>query len=74
MYSVRKNNVLDAIFSLFRTLFVCIVLTAGALYFSQDATDLVLTPISNMLNKIKLISKNPLMAAEMEEKQAMLDL
>jgi len=35
-----------------RTLFVCLVLTLGALMFSKDANDLALRPIERMIDKV----------------------
>ena len=35
--NLEKDSELNAILSLFRTIFVCFVLTAAALYFSSDA-------------------------------------
>lgn len=50
-----------------RTLFVCIVLSVGSIFFTNDANNLVLNPIDRMLEKVKLISTNPLAAANSEE-------
>ncbi len=72
VYDIRADNFLDAQLGIGRTIFVCIVLTAGALYFSKDAHELVLHPIENMLEKVKRIAKNPLEAAQMEENEALL--
>ena len=71
VYDGRYDNRLDAALGIGRTIFVCVVLTAGALYFSKDAHDLVLHPIENMLEKVKRIAKNPLEAAQMEENEAL---
>jgi len=71
IYDGRADNSLDAALGIARTIFVCIVLTMGALYFSKDANDLVLHPIENMLEKVKRIAKNPLEAAQMEENEAL---
>jgi hypothetical protein len=43
------------------------VLVAGAVLFSKDANDLVVTPIERMLVKVRRISQNPLEAAQIEE-------
>jgi hypothetical protein len=40
--------------------FVCIVLTLGAIYFNKDANKLVVTPIERMIDRVKRIAKNPL--------------
>lgn len=63
IYDDVENANLNAFFSISRTVFVCIVLTTAALYFTQDATDLVLQPIEDMLLKIRKIASNPLEAA-----------
>jgi len=42
------------------------VLTIASIYFSDDANKLVLNPIERMLEKVKLIAKNPLAAASDE--------
>lgn len=36
--------------------------------FNQDVEEYILEPIEKMLEKVKRISKNPLEAAQMEEK------
>lgn len=48
------------------------VLTGGALLFSRDASNLVVTPIEQMLKRVKRIAKNPLKAVQMEEKEALI--
>lgn len=62
----------NAILSVIRTIFVCIVLASASLIFSKDATDLVLTPIENMLRKINNITENPMKARKIEEEEAFL--
>lgn len=47
------------------------MLAGAAIIFSKDATDLVLTPLENMLKKINNITKNPLEARKIEEDEAM---
>ena len=54
-YSTQKSAILNAILSIFRTLFVCIVLSAASFYFINDANKLVLNPIERMLEKVRLI-------------------
>ena len=53
-----------------RTLFVCLVLSIGSYYFTNDANVLVLNPIERMLEIVKLIAKNPLAAASDEVQKA----
>ena len=52
--------------SFFKTIFVCMVLTFGALMFSKDANDLALRPIERMIDKVNKIAKNPVKATELE--------
>ena len=59
----RTNNDLDAILSMFRTVFVSIVLSSGAVLFTRDVDTLILTPIENMMKKVRRIADNPLEAA-----------
>ena len=40
-----------------------VVLGAGAMLFSKDVEDYVVTPIESMLSKVNRIAKNPLEAA-----------
>ncbi len=61
---------MNAILSIFRTLFVCMVLSAASYYFINDANKLVLNPIERMLEKVRLIQRNPLAAASDEVQQA----
>jgi len=70
-FDQRDDTHLNAILGIGRTLFVTIVLTAAALYFSKDSNDLVLAPIESMLSKVKRIAENPLAAAQIEEEEAL---
>jgi hypothetical protein len=46
------------------------VLSIASIFFTNDANVLVLGPIERMLEKVKLIAKNPLAAASDEVEQA----
>ena len=61
---------MQSILSICRTLFVCIVLSIASIFFTNDANILVLGPIERMLEKVKLIARNPLAAASDEVDQA----
>jgi hypothetical protein len=65
-----KENKQVAILGICRTIFICIVLAIASIYFSNDATVLVLNPIERMLEKVRLIAKNPLAAASDEIESA----
>lgn len=67
MLAVLDNSSIEetkALMSFFKTIFVCIVLTFGALMFSKDANDLALRPIERMIDKVNKIAKNPIQATE----------
>lgn len=46
------------------------MLSIASIYFAMDATTLVLQPIERMLEKVKMISRNPLAAASDEIENA----
>ncbi len=48
----KAESNLNAILGIIRTSFVIFLLVVGAIFFSQDANDLVVTPIENMLAKV----------------------
>jgi hypothetical protein len=53
-----------------RTSFIIFVLGISSIYFTSDAQKLVLDPLERMIEKIKAISKNPLVAATEEVNEA----
>lgn len=59
----QANIKLNAVFGIFRTIFVCVVLIISSIYFSKDTNELVVRPIEIMLEKVKKIANNPLEAA-----------
>ena len=63
IFDLRPNTRLDAGLGMCRTIFICIILTGGALFFSKDTNELVIRPIEKMIEKVKRIAKNPLEAA-----------
>jgi len=69
-YSTAAYTKIESIVNICRTLFVCLVLSVCAIYFQQDANNLVLIPIERMLEKVRLIAKNPLVAASDEVEKA----
>jgi hypothetical protein len=48
----KDESNLNAILGIIRTSFVIAILVTGAIFFSKDANDLVVTPIENMLAKV----------------------
>ncbi|CAD8085296.1 unnamed protein product [Paramecium primaurelia] len=62
-------NKINAILSIFQTVFVCIVLALSAVLFNKDVTELIIEPIETMIQKIELIANNPLEAVNIEEQE-----
>ena len=60
------SNQIQSILSISRTIFVCVVLSVASIMFTSDANRLLLSPIERMLEKVKLIAKDPLAAASDE--------
>lgn len=48
----RQLSRLQSYLNIGRTLFICMVLTCGAMLFSKDANDLALRPIERMIDKV----------------------
>ena len=63
VYSTKQNASTTSLLNITRTIFVCLVLAAASIVLTNDANRLVLTPIERMLEKVKLIAKDPLAAA-----------
>jgi hypothetical protein len=63
VFDIRKTSQMTAGFGIGTTLFVCFVLASGAMLFTKETQDLVITPIETMIIKVNRISMNPLLAA-----------
>jgi hypothetical protein len=59
-FDLRADTRLEAGLNIAKTVFVCIVLALGAIFFTKDANDLVLIPIERMIDRVKRLAKNPL--------------
>lgn len=73
VFDLRKTSRLNAGLGIARTVFICVVLAGGAIFFSKDANDLVIGPIEAMMQKVNKIAENPLVAAQEEENQALVE-
>lgn len=71
VFDFTYTTKLAAALGLVRSVFVCAVLSLGAVFFSRDATFLVIRPIEGMIRKVNRIAKNPLEAAQEEENEAL---
>ena len=69
VWSLRFQTQLESVLNLCRTIFICILLSIASIYFTKDANKLVLEPLERMIEKVRIIAKNPLAAAtgELEE-------
>lgn len=63
VYSIKNQINLESTINILRTLFICIVLSIASFYFTKDAQELVLDPLERMIEKVKIISQNPMSAA-----------
>jgi hypothetical protein len=54
------------------TIFVVFVLGAGTLILSRVTQEMVITPIEEMMTKVKRISENPLKAQQDEENEQLI--
>jgi len=70
VHDLRKFTKTAAILSIVTTLAICIVLATGSLLLSKVTQDLVLSPIEDMMSKVKEITRNPIQAAQQAEEDA----
>ena len=69
-YSTRAALEAESIINIARTLFIVVILALGSILFTQDAQRLVLDPLERMIEKVRLIAQNPLIAASEDINQA----
>lgn len=65
VFDVRPWVIRAAVYNIFTTFFICLILAAGAMVFSHDANVLVLQPIESMIAKVQKIRANPLYAMKL---------
>lgn len=73
VYDMRYYTQLQAGLGIIQTFIVCIILSAGALYFQKITHDLVISPIELMIERVNHISKDPLQAAIEEEERLLFE-
>jgi len=69
IYDLRYPTKVQAVCGLGTTFLVCMVLGSGAMIFSKLTTDLVITPIEDMIDRVNSITEDPIKAAHMEEER-----
>jgi hypothetical protein len=71
VFNSRSSLQLLSGLSICRTLFVCLILALGSVFFRKDASDVIIGPVLMMIEKIRRIATNPLEAASKEDKEAL---
>ena len=72
VFDLRRDSKLQALLSICTTIFVVFVLGAGTLILSRVTQEMVITPIEEMMTKVKRISENPLKAQQDEENEQLI--
>eukprot|EP00746_Dinoflagellata_sp_MGD_P079291 gnl/MRDRNA2_/MRDRNA2_31686_c0_seq1.p1 gnl/MRDRNA2_/MRDRNA2_31686_c0~~gnl/MRDRNA2_/MRDRNA2_31686_c0_seq1.p1 ORF type:complete len:702 (+),score=116.22 gnl/MRDRNA2_/MRDRNA2_31686_c0_seq1:145-2250(+) len=68
-FDKRRAVRLEAILNMMQTIFICIVLGFGALFFAKDSNALLLTPIERMIAKMEKIRDDPLQAVRLGDEE-----
>lgn len=66
-YSVKTFNQYEAMINIARTIMVCILLVVSSYIINRDATRLVLDPIERMVERVRIVAKNPMALCSEEE-------
>ena len=69
VFNYKYANKLNALLSLIKTILSCMILYFGNLWFSIDLSKMLLDPTDAMVERVKLISDNPLQVIHDEEKK-----
>lgn len=69
-YSTKSYTRVESILNIARTTTVVIILSLSSISFTKDAQEMVLDPLERMIEKVKLIAKNPLIATSEEVNEA----
>ena len=64
IFDLRYDTRLTSLLNICRTIYICFALMIGLIYFSKDAENLVIKPIEQMLERVKIIARNPIAASE----------
>ena len=66
---MRSKANLASKLTIILTSIICLILILGGYVFSKITSDLVITPVEDMIMKIQEITKDPLKAAHEEEQK-----
>lgn len=67
IYSIKESNQYDSLINIGRTIMVCLLLTISSYIINKDATTLVLDPIERMIERIRIVAKNPMALCSEED-------
>ena len=73
IYDLTTEVKLQAALGLVTTILVCTMLGSGAMLFSKLTTDLVISPIEDMIERVNKITADPLGAAHQEEERLLFE-
>ena len=73
IYDLTQEVQLQAALGLVTTILVCTMLGSGAMLFSKLTTDLVISPIEDMIERVNKITADPLGAAHQEEERLLFE-
>eukprot|EP00241_Pyramimonas_parkeae_P000821 CAMPEP_0114273940 /NCGR_PEP_ID=MMETSP0058-20121206/29452_1 /TAXON_ID=36894 /ORGANISM="Pyramimonas parkeae, CCMP726" /LENGTH=978 /DNA_ID=CAMNT_0001393603 /DNA_START=127 /DNA_END=3064 /DNA_ORIENTATION=+ len=59
-FDIKSQSRLGAVLNILQTIYVCLVLGVGAMFFSKDANRLVLEPIERIFGRVRLMSDHPM--------------
>lgn len=70
VFNLRQQSQLQAATNIARTIFIALILAISTMCFAEDANSMVIGPIESMVQKVKRISRNPLEAAQLANREA----
>jgi hypothetical protein len=73
-FSLKDDSKNNAGLGIGRTCLVCLILLIGALMFTNLTNNMVIKPIVEMINTVKKISANPLVASQEEDKMSLIQI
>lgn len=73
IFDARYSAKLASQLNICKTVFICLILGVFSYVLSRDSKALVINPIESMIEKVKKISKNPLEAAQEQEKREVME-
>jgi class 3 adenylate cyclase len=69
VYSDYTESSVTGILGIFKTLYVCILLSAAAVYFESDIKELIIQPLEVMIDIVEKVTKDPISAKNTEALQ-----